>query len=235
MGAQLSAEDESQAWDYQRECTLSRFQFFGPHGEPFARRVTALLQTLQALSQLAEPARLDGLTDPRLHPGMSANRCESLLLLRPEGERSHLDVTATWSRAFLPDTRVPIPDVQLRQEAFEVAEALAPRLRSVPEPRVDHFFGFVEELRGQPAPQTSRPSGEVRLALFDQDEESHAKADLNADQYAEAIAAHASTDLVSFKGILHRLPRLNRIERVSDFERIRLDDDGIPTDEASKS
>jgi hypothetical protein len=111
---------------------------------------------------------------------------------------------------------------------FELAEALAPRLRSLPEPRVDRFFGFVDELRGNPGPNEPRPSGEVRFTLFDQEEEIHAKADLNVTDYAEAIAAHAVTELVTFKGILHRLPRLNRIDNVTDFRRVRLDDNGWP-------
>ena len=52
-------------------------------------------------------------------------------------------------------------------------------------------------------------------------------ADLAADEYAVAGAAHLAGDLVSFRGILHRLPRLNRIEQVAQFERIRLDEDGV--------
>lgn len=208
---------------------------FGPDNEPFTRRVTSLLmQTLQELFQTADAARLDDLTDPERHAGISANFCESLLLLRPNGERASLTVSATWSRALLPTTREPRREVQLGQEVFEIAEALAPRLRSRPQPRVDRFFAFVDELRGNPRPEEPRPSGEVRFTLFDQEEEIHAKADLSVGQYAEAIAAHATTDLVSFKGVLQRLPRLNRIDRVSDFQRIRLDDEGVPVEEATK-
>jgi hypothetical protein len=118
---------------------------------------------------------------------------------------------------------------------FEIAEALAPRLRSVPKPRIDRFYGFVDELRGQPTPHEPRPSGEVRFTLFDKEEEIRAKADLTAEDYAVAGAAHLASDLVSFKGILQRLPRLNRIDSVTDFERVRLDTDGVPVKETSKS
>lgn len=206
---------------------------FGPNGEPLARRVTLLLtQVLQELSQAADTGQTADLADPARHPGISANFCESLLMLRPDGERAYLGISLTWSRAYPPPTHKPQPEVQLRQEVFEVAEALAPRLRSLPQPRVDRFFGFVDELRGNPGPNVPRPSGEVRFTLFDQEEEIHAKADLNVTDYAEAIAAHAVTDLVSFKGILHRLPRLNRIDNVTDFKRVRLDDDGVPIEKA---
>jgi hypothetical protein len=205
---------------------------FGPNGEPFARRVTSLLiRSLDELAQAVEPRGSDDLADPARHPGISANLCEALLMLRPAGERASLGVSATWSRAFLPETRQMRREVQLPQEVFEVAEALAPRLRSLPEPRVDRFYGFVDELRGQPTPSDPRPFGEVRFTLFDQDEEIHAKADLRAEDYAVAGAAHLSSDLVSFKGILQRLPRLNRIDRVTDFKRVRLDEDGVPVEE----
>ena len=79
---------------------------------------------------------------------MSANFCESLLMLRPNGERAVVTVTTAWSRAFLPAAREPGREVQLSQEVFEAAEALGPRLRSLPEPRVDRFYGFVDELAG---------------------------------------------------------------------------------------
>ena len=48
----------------------------------------------------------------------------------------------------------------------------------------------------------------------------------------QAAAAHLVTDLVSFKGILQRLPRLNRVDNVTDFQRVRLDDDGVPVEGA---
>jgi hypothetical protein len=194
---------------------------FEPTSEPFARRVTTLLMdSLKDLSQGANGESVEDLINTSRHTGISANLCESLLMLKPVGDRSFLTVSATWSRAHLPQSREADRDVQLRQEVFDVAEALAPRMRSQPEPRVDRFFGFVDELRGSPGPNEPRPSGEVRFSLFDQDEEIHAKAELNVENYAKAIEAHAITGVVSFKGILHRLPRLNRIDEVTDFKRV---------------
>ncbi len=113
------------------------------------------------------------------------------------------------------------------QELFDVAEVLASKLRSVPELRVDRFFGNVDELRGQPLPDIGVPSGEVRLTLFDQGEEIRAKADLDEMQYSIAGHAHLASRVVCFKGVLERLPRLNRIKDVTDFRFIDFDD-GIP-------
>ena len=48
---------------------------------------------------------------------------------------------------------------------------------------------------------------------------------LTADQYAIAGKAHLSSKAVAFKGILRRLPRLSRVEAVSDFEIVEFNDD----------
>lgn len=199
--------------------------------EPFARRVTALLlDTLDTLARAADEGVADDLIDPAHHRGISANLCESLLMLRPAGDRASLSVSATWSRTRLPATHARGRSVELRQEAFSVAEALAPRLRAVPGPVTSRFYGFVEALMGQPTAGDSRPSGETRFRLFDQDEEFVARADLDADDHAVAVEAYRVGDLVSFRGILHRLPRLNRIENVTQFEQVHLDEDGLPKD-----
>ena len=71
------------------------------------------------------------------------------------------------------------------------------------------------------------PSGEVRFTLFDQGEEIRAKAVLDEMHYSYAGHAHLASRVVSFKGVLERLPRLNRIRDVTDFKIIEVDD-GIP-------
>jgi hypothetical protein len=180
------------------------------------------MQSLEELSQAADRMQIDDLIDTVRHPGISANLCESLLLLRPTGERSYLNVTVSWSRTLLPQSRESQREVPLRQDVFDVAEGLASRLRSVPEPRIDRFIGFVDELRGQPLPDLGLPAGEVRFTLFDQGEEIRAKADLYEDDYSIAGQAHLAHRVVSFKGILERLPRLNRIHEVTDFKIVKL-------------
>jgi hypothetical protein len=199
---------------------------------PFTRQVTELLmQSLEKLAWAADAPRAEELLDTGRNPGLSANLCESLLLLRPRGDRANLTVGVTWSRALLPQTGGPGQQVQLRQEVFEMAEILAPRLREVPAPRPSRFYGFVDVLRGQPTSSDQRPSGEVDFTLFDEQEgEIHARGILTADQYAIAGAAHLASDPVSFKGILRRLPRISRVDDVREFVPIHLD-----ADEASET
>jgi hypothetical protein len=194
---------------------------------PFARRVTSLfMRSLHELVQAADPGKPDDLEDSTRHPGFSANLCESLLMLRPNGNRAYVAISAAWSRAIAPPKLDAPSEIRMDQEVFEIAEALAARLRSKPQPRVDRFLGFVDVLRGQPIGDDSRPSGEVRFTLFDKENEIHARASLTAADYAEAAAAHLANEPVTFKGVLHRLPRLNRIDEVTEFRRVQFHEGG---------
>jgi len=191
---------------------------------PFARRVTTLLmQSLEVLQRSADTPHTDELLDPTRNPGLSANFCESLLLLRPSGDRATLTVWADWSRAMLPESRESSRQVQLSQIVFDVAEAIAPRLRTTPTPKPSRWFGFVDALRGQPSPDEPRPSGEVDFTLFDDQEgEVRARGILNAEEYATAAAAHLASDLVAFRATLRRLPRTSRVDGIADFVRWRV-------------
>lgn len=194
--------------------------------EPFARRVTnQLMDALHVLTQATESTAIGERLEPTNTPGLSANLCESLLLLRPSGDRASIIVSARWSRALLPASGEPGRRVQLNQEAFAVAEALAPRMRAQPQPRPARFFGFVDALRGQPSPTNLRPSGEVDFTLFDDEQgEILARGVLSTEDYATALAAHAVSEPVSFKAILRRLPRVSRLDAVTDFERLQFEE-----------
>jgi|SRR5579883_192053 len=205
--------------------------------EPFARRVTNLLiRSLEALTRAADTARANDLLDQTQNPGISANLCESLLLLRPNGDRASLTVSAVWSRALLPESREPVRQVQLPQAVFEVAEAIAPRLRTAPTPRPSRFLGFVDALSGQPSQDDSRPSGEVDFTLLDEEEgEIRVRGTLNVDDYAIAAAAHLASDPVAFKATLRRLPRISRVDGITDFERVEFAEDEAPEDTRASS
>ncbi len=191
--------------------------------EPFTRRVTMLfMDTLSAFTSASGQEDVTPLTDPSRTPGISANLCEALLHLRPQGDRSYVKVSAAWSRLRLPEKRKGVEEIQLDQEVFELAEALAPRLRSQPEPSTGWFIGFVEELRGTPSPDDPRPSGEVRLTLHLKDEEIYVKADLTADEYTMAGQAHLNSLPLGMRGELLRMPRLGRLNNVTQLQLIEL-------------
>jgi hypothetical protein len=183
---------------------------------------TGFLRILTELAAAADRGNPEDLFRLEQHPLLSANHCEALLMVRPEGERSVLAVSSTWSKALpLPEGYHPQTTVTLRQECFEAAEYLAPRLRAKVESKPALFVGFVEVLRGQSASPDGRPEGEVHFSIILEDGETiRARAYLKTDDYARAGASHLEGEPVSFKGILTRLPRLSRIEQVSEFSRI---------------
>ena len=188
--------------------------FENPLVAPFPRRVTEMLmRTVEELAQATDFSRAGELTDTAKHPGISANFCEALLLLRPSGDRSFLGVSSSWSRVLpVGDARRRMrAEVELRQEAFEAAEQLAPRLRPDPSATEDLYVGFVEELRGGTAPEGSGPSGEVWLSVYDDGDFVRARANLSVSQYAIANAAHMAGELIRLRGILRRLPRYREI------------------------
>ncbi len=191
---------------------------------PFARKVTqGVMASLLAIVKAADQDRIEDLADQEQYPLMSANFFEALLMLRPASERASLEVAAHWSKALpLPDVIPPKMTLQLRPECFEAAEYIAPKLRSVAEPKPAVFLGFVDALRGQ-ADTTGAMCGEVVFAIMLEDGETiRARTDLNADDYRFAGAAHLENAPVSFRGTLHRVPRSNRVDQVTEFRRIQV-------------
>jgi hypothetical protein len=87
-------------------------------------------------------------------------------------------------------------------------------------------MGFVTVLSGQAGPEDQRPSGEVEFALLDEEEgEIRARGVLGAEDYATAAAAHLTSDGIVFKATLRRLPRVNRVDGITNFGRVELDHD----------
>lgn len=204
-------------------CPLeSRLSLPGVANKPFARRTTNLLmRSLDALARLDSSQPADELLDRSRNPGISANLLESILQLRPEGDRATLTVSATWSRTFPQESRQPVGSVQLAQDVFQRAEAIAQCLRTPPVPVPSLYPALVTALRGQPNLANPLPSGEVDFTVLEPEEgELSARGNLNSDDYAVAAAAHLATDLVVFKGTLRRLPRMSRVENISDFKRL---------------
>ncbi len=194
----------------------------GMEPEPFTRKVTSLfMDTLSALLHASSTQDASKLLDTATNQGISANFCEALVQMRPLGDRAQTVIKAEWSRTRLPKGRQRESIRVLQQEVFEIAETLAPRLRSLPASKQDMFFGFVEELKGTSSVSENRPSGEVRLLLLDQEEELKAKVELNAEDYARAGEAHLNQKPVLLYGNLIRSPRINRIENVTLFDLIQ--------------
>lgn len=197
-------------------------------GRPFTRQVTGLLmRSLHLLAIAANARNLDDVLrkDDVLHksedePILSANLCEGLLEMAPEGHGSVLRVRAEFSRLLhsqLPDARPPT-EVQLTTDVFQKIEYLAKRLRPVHVPQSQILVGHVETLNGRPNME-NRPEGQVTLRVISPETDLlRARVELNADQYAVADKAHMENLPVSAKGILRQTGRTSfQIDQLSDF------------------
>jgi hypothetical protein len=187
---------------------------------PFTRRVTALLmRSLQRLALALDADELDPLLNPvEGQPMISANLCEGLLDMTPEGDGSALTVSASWARTLPPSAAVPLPGtVRLRAETFGRIETLASRLRPVHTPQRQVLFGFVDTLNGRPNAD-NQMEGQVILRLVDPESDTiRARTDLKAADYHTAWLAHGRNQPIALQGIVRRVGRFSRIDEVSDF------------------
>jgi hypothetical protein len=188
---------------------------------PFARRVTVfLMRALERLSRAVDAGDVEALLDPAAgEPVLSANLCEGLLEMTPEGEGSALTVSADWARTLPPPADAGWPrSVRLSRERFPQIEALASRLRPTPAPQRQTFLGLVEGLNGRPN-AAGGVEGEVWLTLLDPEGETvRVRADLNAADYKAAVEAHLRALPVTLQGVLRRGARVARIEEVTEFK-----------------
>ena len=73
--------------------------------EPFARRVTTrLMGSLKIVDDAVRNTRLDPILGG-VEDGVSANLCDAMVAMRPEGDQSRLDITMSWSRSRARDPR----------------------------------------------------------------------------------------------------------------------------------
>jgi hypothetical protein len=152
-------------------------------------------------------------------PILSANLCEGLLDMQPEGNESFLRISADFS-ATVPSDRVAAPPraVRLTREMFPRIESLIGRLRPVQAPRRQLLVGFVETLNGRPNTD-GRLEGQVTLRLMTADSDNlRARTDLYVDDYTLADQAHMGNRPVSLEGVLRQSGRSYRIDSPARFQ-----------------
>jgi hypothetical protein len=188
--------------------------------EPFTRKTTGLLmRSIARIISAVDADQVEALLQTgEDQPPLSANLCESLLMMQPNGDRSRLSVLASWARTLPPLAgQAPPSVVNLRRDYFPTIEKLAVALRPGREPKSAYFVGLVDALFGTPD-EANRVSGDVQLLLFNQEGFQKARVNLDADDYQVAWEAHGQGGYVSLHGILNLGERIHRIESVSSFK-----------------
>ncbi len=188
--------------------------------EPFTRQVTRLLmRSVARIAAAVDSDTVGSLTKPGGHepsPTLSANLCDALLMMHPEGDRSRLVLSASWSRAIPRPPAEESSVVSLRSEHFPVIARLSQDLRPAREPRPTYLVGLVDVLQGDPD-ETGQVRGDVQLQILNQEEMIRARVTLNAGDYHLAWKAHGVGGYIALNGILIRGGRVHRIEGIRDF------------------
>jgi len=187
--------------------------------EPFTRKVTVGLYN--AVAKIISAIDMDDIEPLRKQTDgsalVSANLCEALLEIQPEGSPSTLEIMATWSPT-LPIPAVPASSLKVRtdyiQRISEIAKELRPKVDSKEMP----IIAKVDVLQGSQG-EDGRMQGEIVIVfIHDDDQPLKAKLELSADEYAVACDAHKDGRHVQMVGTLHRGSRINWVRDHKDFK-----------------
>jgi len=210
-------------------CPLHAVEIPDEHAQPFTRRVTTyLMRSTARLVEDIERNQLDRYesTSSDAAP-LSWNLCDALLRMRPERENGEVELSTHWAAdpRYLPPRPSEVPSqVGIKADYFQEIEQVARVLRpSASEVREQQLIGTVEQLSGAVG-DDGRRAGEVQFTLLKDNEQLRARATLDAVQYAIAMQAHERGDAyVILRGVLHRGPRLSRVEPVRLIELLDTD------------
>lgn len=194
----------------------------GENHIPFARRATQLLLASTAgLVGAIEADRVDPFLEA--NQGVSSNLCDALLRMQPPAGNGRIEILANWAAD--PNVRPPVgvpSRVSIPAEYFPEIDRVYRRLRpagAIAETAL--FVGTVESLNGELG-DDGRRAGEVILSLLDSEgEQIRARANLNADAYAEAVRAHEDgRGYVLARGSLVRGVRISTLAGILQFGRL---------------
>ncbi len=109
--------------------------------QPFLRQVTTrLMSSLGLVSNAIQTGKPDRLLDA-VPQGISANLCDALVMMRPPGDESCLDIQVTWART-RPHLPADVPQaVSFSQEHFSVIEEVGRQLRTRVTARPERYRG----------------------------------------------------------------------------------------------
>lgn len=191
---------------------------------PFVRRTTMVLRrSLRELVTAIETDSLDELVEAsKKGKGLlvSSNLCEALTRFEDESLKNSVEIGIRWAAAIpRPKDEPRVSVVRVQHDYFPRIEEVRRELRSKEPHLEDVFPATVERLDGEMGPD-GRRAGEVILSLFTSDSELvRARANLNADQYAQADKAHMTEGaFVKVAGKLHPGRQPRQLSDIKSFE-----------------
>ena len=186
---------------------------------PYARRTTrtlyrSMLELDEAIQRAEVTQLVDSLGERPDESIISANLCQALLDMRPSEDDLLLSVSPQWSSKIPASADlVRRPSVRFTQDEFDAVGEIYRQLRPDVNPEPELYYAWVDELKGNENDEGHR-EGDVIIRFFDGERTVKARAQLNADQYAEAVRAHTPSRPIWIRGRLHYKPRVSRLEQV---------------------
>lgn len=179
----------------------------------FGRKVTrGFVEATKKLVDAIDNETVEQLISGNETYSISANFCEALVEMQPDGERSTLVIASKWDEFTLNTPNLPLQPIRLKKRHFRAIEQVGTELRvPLEQSKPQVYGGYVDELKGE---QNSAGvmEGEVILTILTEDEQQiRARVILNSDDYAKAGQAHLASKIVLVKGELHRRARLHEI------------------------
>lgn len=191
--------------------------------DPFGRKVTKAL--IASIDDITASIRLDQIDNyvASLRPdsNISANLCEAIAELEPDGNDSALEISVNWALIGKPPINTP-SQVLIPKHYFPAFRSLSRQLRPAqPKEKPDRFIGFVDTLEGS-TNDDGLMQGPVIISFVTDEGPIKARIILNHDEYTYACDAHRDVMHVSVHGLLNRGTRIGTITDHSGFQILTL-------------
>jgi hypothetical protein len=170
--------------------------------QPFARQVTTrVMSSLGLMAGAIQNGKPEQLLDA-VPQGVSANLCDALVMMKPPGDQSRLDVGVTWSRN-RPQLPADVPrSVSFPQEAFTVIEEVGRQLCRRLIAKTEQFRGKILSVKRALRPLIPEVAGWMVMATDVNGTPARVKADLVSDDFALACEALRDDLSVEVGGVI---------------------------------
>jgi hypothetical protein len=184
--------------------------------EPFARQSTVrLMSALGHIRGSIDSGNYDQILEG-VGEGVSANLCEAVASMQPEGDQAHLHIRMTWSssRPRLPKTVESA--IGFSRTAFEIVRESGRKLREELYMTRKRLEGRVISLKADPS-LLDDFEGMVTLKADVGGTPTRVQVLLRSDEYKMACNAHRDGLVVAVTGLLQREAKLYYLRQAQDF------------------
>lgn len=184
--------------------------------EPFARKSTVRLMTaLGHIRGAIDTGNYDRILEG-VEVGVSANLCDAVASMRPEGDQSHLRILMTWSSSRPRVPKAVESVVGFSQASFGIIRESGRKLREQVSMTRNRIEGRIISLKAESS-LLDKFEGTVTLKADIAGNAVRVQVVLNSDDYKKACDAHRDGQAVSIMGLLQREPKLYHLLQPQDF------------------